>query len=86
MVEKEITLTNENGLHARPAARFAKLANKFTSDINIHYQEKTYNAKSIMRIMTLGIPCGESFSLQIDGQDEVEALKELEELLLHGLE
>jgi len=86
MIEKEITLINESGLHARPAARFAKLASKFSADISILYKEKKYNAKSVMRVMTLGIPCGESFLLQIDGQDEEEALNQLEELLLHGLE
>ncbi|AZO93311.1 HPr family phosphocarrier protein [Iocasia frigidifontis] len=86
MLEKEITLKNETGLHARPAARFAKLANTFSSDIKISYQGKTYNGKSIMRIMTLGIPCGARFTLQVEGQDEEEALNQLEELLLHGLE
>ncbi len=86
MIEREITLTNDSGLHARPAARFAKLASNFSSDITIIYKEKKYNAKSVMRVMTLGIPYGESFLLQVDGQDEKEALTELEELILHGLE
>ncbi len=86
MVEKEITLRNETGLHARPATRFAKLANKFSSDIKVIYKGKTYNAKSILHIMTLGIPCGGTFLLQVEGQDEIEACVKLEELISNGLE
>lgn len=86
MIEKKITLTNEIGLHARPAARFAKLANKFSSDINILYKEKNCNAKSIMLIMALGIRSGENFILQANGKDEKEAISALEELSYNGLE
>jgi len=86
MIKKEIILTNKTGLHARPAARFAKLANKFASEITIVYKGKRHNAKSVMKVMTLGIPCGESFTLEVDGQDEKRAVNELGKLISHGLE
>ncbi len=85
MVEKEITIKNETGLHARPANIFVKKASSFNSDIKITKDDKTVNAKSIMGVMRLGASKGSTVKLQVEGDDEKEAIKALIELIDQGL-
>lgn len=80
-MEKEIEVKNKNGLHARLAAVFVQTASKFTSNIWITKDSKKVNAKSIMGIMSLAIPSGETITLLAEGEDEEEAIKELDDLL-----
>lgn len=54
MTNKSITLTNEDGLHARAAALFVREANKFSSEISLEAHEEKVNGKSIIGIMSLG--------------------------------
>ncbi|WP_053956277.1 HPr family phosphocarrier protein [Inediibacterium massiliense] len=79
MIKKEISIMHEQGLRARPAAMFVQLANKFMSDIFVEQQYKKVNAKSIMCIMALGLLKGESIAVSIDGPDEEEAIKAIED-------
>ena len=75
MKELTVEITNESGLHARPATAFTQLAAKFTSN------SKTADAKSILTVLTLGATKGTSVTLTADGADEDDALATLSEFL-----
>ena len=81
MVYKEITLKNEEGLHARPATEMAKNASKFKCDIKLEVNGKQYNAKSVLNIMSAGIKNNSQIKIICDGVDENEALTEVLETL-----
>ena len=80
MITKEITLKNEEGLHARPATEIAKNANQYTCDIKFDVQGKEYNAKSVLNIMSAGIKNNTQIKIICDGVDEKQALAETVEL------
>ncbi len=81
MVEKQFTIIDEAGIHARPAAMLVSVANKFTSDIKLAHNEKDVNLKSILGVMSLGISLGADFKIKADGADEQEALDAIEKTL-----
>ncbi len=80
MIEKNLKVLNEEGLHARPAGILAKSTAAFTSVIEISYNGKTVNAKSIMSLMGLGLKKDSEFLLRINGADEASALTTIEGL------
>lgn len=86
MIEKSIKVTNEVGLHARPAAMLVKAAAKYSSNIDIRYKDKTANCKSILSLMSLRAKQGEIVSLTISGEDEEIALKEIVSLFENNFE
>jgi len=71
MVEKEATVVPEAGLHERPAARFVKEAKSYSSDIVVVKDGREANAKSSLRLMTLGAKHGERV-VRAEGEDEEE--------------
>lgn len=77
MFREEVILQNETGLHARPASLFVKEASKFKSDIKLFKNEKEYNAKSIMGLLSMGAAKGDKIIIQAEGEDEETAVKEL---------
>lgn len=80
MQELKLKITNPDGLHARPAAIFVKIASKYVSDLEIQTSEKVANGKSIIGIMSLGAFYGEEITLIADGPDERELLEEMKKL------
>lgn len=80
-MECQVTVNNAEGLHARPAAEFAKAATRFKSKIEVLVDTKTVNAKSILGLLALGIKQGQSMVLRAEGPDDEEALSELSSLL-----
>jgi phosphotransferase system HPr (HPr) family protein len=80
-VQREVRITNELGLHARPAARFVKRANKFRSEIWVVREEKRYSATSLIEILRANLDCGATATLEAHGVDANEAIDELEKLL-----
>lgn len=86
MKELKVTLKNEEGLHARPAAMFVRAANQFTSDITIVSDGDEVNGKSIIGIMSLGLYSGQEITLQADGADETEAVEYLANFIENELE
>ncbi|OES44690.1 phosphocarrier protein HPr [Domibacillus iocasae] len=74
MAEKTFTITDETGIHARPATVLVQTASKFSSDVNLEYNGKTVNLKSIMGVMSLGIPKGASIKVTASGSDESQAI------------
>lgn len=83
MITKKIKITNETGLHARPANEFVKLAKMFNCDVLIEKDTKKMNAKSILGILALGIAKGSVVNIITDGEDEKEASDALSELVLN---
>lgn len=81
MKQEDITITNAVGLHARPASIFVQTSNKFSSDIQVEYDKKTANAKSILQVLSLGVKKGGKISLRINGADELQALTTLKNLI-----
>lgn len=81
MVNKAVTLKNQDGLHARAAALFVREANKFSSDINLEAHDERVNGKSIIGIMSLGAFNGEEVVIYADGNDEEEAVDRLCKLI-----
>lgn len=77
MIKKEFQIKFPEGLHARPAGQFAKLAAQFKSKINIEKGDKNANGKSIMSILTLGIQPNETIALTIEGEDGEAAMEAL---------
>lgn len=84
MTEQTVVLTNESGLHARPANLFVNTAQKFVADINIHKGETKINGKSILGLLTLAAGEGSEIKIVADGDDEVLAVAELVELIETG--
>ena len=82
IAQKIITIKNKQGLHARPAALFVQIANKFTSEVTIVKGRQKINGKSIMGIMMLAAGAGSRVTLIADGDDADKAITELEKLLL----
>lgn len=73
-VEQQFVITNELGLHARPATQIVNLVNKYKSDILLTFRGITVDMKSIMGVLSLGITEGSTIVVNIDGLDEIEAL------------
>jgi phosphocarrier protein HPr len=80
-VQREVHITNELGLHARPAAQFVKRAGRFRSEIWIVKEGKRYSATSLIDILRANLDCGATVTLEAHGVDADEAIEELEKLL-----
>jgi len=80
LIQKEITLTNRLGLHARPAAMVVQLASKFKSEIKLKKEDVEVNAKSIMGVMMLAAEMGSKIFIRAEGEDEAQAVEALAEL------
>ncbi|WP_077297598.1 phosphocarrier protein HPr [Virgibacillus pantothenticus] len=85
MTEKTFTITADTGVHARPATLLVNKAGQFESEVEITYNDKTVNLKSIMGVMSLGIPKGAKIKISANGSDENEALKGIEEVIKEHL-
>ncbi|GGN53786.1 MULTISPECIES: phosphocarrier protein HPr [Oceanobacillus] len=75
METKNFTITAESGVHARPATLLVNKAGQYSSDIQITYKDKKVNLKSIMGVMSLGIPRGAEVEISADGNDAEEAIE-----------
>lgn len=73
-VDKELTIMNELGLHARPATQIVTLVNRFESDITLTFRGISVDMKSIMGVLSLGITKGSTILVRAEGPDEVEAI------------
>jgi phosphocarrier protein HPr len=81
VVKKKIIVNNKQGLHARPAAIFVQVANKFDAKISVIRDSERVNGKSIMGILMLGAEKGCAIEIEAEGKDAQLALDELEKLL-----
>ena len=80
-MEKKFTIIDEMGLHARPATVLVNTAGKFAADITLDYNGKSVNLKSIMGVMSLGVPYNAEILVSAEGEDAADALAALETTL-----
>ena len=81
MIEKELEVTNDEGLHTRPANSFVREVKRFDADVRLRKGETEVPGKSLLKIMKLGIVQGDTVTLLCDGPDEKKALAALEVLI-----
>lgn len=81
MEKKEFHIIAETGIHARPATLLVQAASKFGSDINLEYNGKSVNLKSIMGVMLLGVGQGADVTISAEGDDEKEAIAAVAETM-----
>ena len=81
LIKKELVVKNKQGLHARPAALFVQIANKFDARITVRHDDEEVNGKSIMGILMLGAEKDSLIVVEADGTDAEAALVELEKLI-----
>ncbi|MCX5702260.1 MAG: HPr family phosphocarrier protein [Candidatus Omnitrophica bacterium] len=81
LVKKKLTVKNKQGLHARPAALFVQVANKFDARITVRNDEEEVNGKSIMGILMLGAEKGSQIIIEAEGDDATVAISELEKVI-----
>ena len=84
MIEREAQIVNPLGMHARPAAEFVKVANRFHSTISLRRGELAVNGKSILGVMMLAAEYGSSLFIRTDGDDAAEAMEALLALVAAG--
>jgi len=85
MQKKTFKITADSGLHARPATLLVNKASKFTSDIELKYEEKVVDLKSIMGVMSLGIPKGATITITAEGNDSDIAMNGIVEIIEDNL-
>jgi phosphocarrier protein HPr len=78
METKTLKVIDKTGIHARPATNIVSIAEKFNADLSLEYQGKSVNMKSIMGVMALGVPCNSVITITAEGNDELEAIVEIE--------
>ena len=81
MVQREITITNRLGLHARAAAKLVGTASGYSADITLEKNGQRVNGKSIMGVMMLAASKGSVLRITIAGEREDEAMQALVELI-----
>lgn len=81
MKEQTFKITAETGVHARPATLLVNKAGQFSSEVEVSYNGKKVNLKSIMGVMSLGIPTGAEVTVTVTGNDEEDALNGVTEVI-----
>ncbi|UQS83268.1 phosphocarrier protein HPr [Bombilactobacillus thymidiniphilus] len=81
MEKKDFNIIAETGIHARPATMLVQTASKFSSDINLEYDGKNVNLKSIMGVMSLGVGQGANVSITAEGDDASDAIAAISETM-----
>ncbi|MDP3143532.1 MAG: HPr family phosphocarrier protein [Candidatus Omnitrophota bacterium] len=80
-ITKQLTVKSQQGLHARPAAMFVQVANRFDAMITVKKGKQKVNGKSIMGILMLAAGEGSQITVEADGDDAEQALLELEKIV-----
>ena len=81
MVKKDFTILNKLGIHARPAAQFVKIANRFQADVYVERDGEEIDGKSIMGVMMLAAGHGSIITVTADGTDELAAIAAIGDLI-----
>jgi phosphotransferase system HPr (HPr) family protein len=81
LIKRKVIVKNKQGLHARPAALFVQVANKFDARITVRRDKEEVNGKSIMGILMLGAEKGSQIIIEADGGDAQLAVLELEKIV-----
>ncbi len=84
MIQRDVTITNNSGLHARPATFFIQKANTYRCNVWVVKDDRKVSAKSLLGVLSIGIAKGMTITLVADGDDEVSAIEGLTELIETG--
>ena len=84
MLKKTLTLKNKLGLHARASMKLIDLSSRYACKIELFNGKRRMNAKDILQVMSLGAAQNTSIDIITDGEDEIEALSEIEKLFEDG--
>lgn len=85
MKKFDYVVKDEVGIHARPAGLIVKLAKEYKSEIQIAKGEKSAGATKLMMLMGLGVKCGDTITVTVNGEDEEAAAKAMEDFLTENL-
>ena len=80
-IERELTIANKLGIHARPASMFVRIATRFDCDVFVEKDGETVNGKSIMGLMMLAAGPGSRIRVHAEGSEASKAVEELESLI-----
>lgn len=80
-IEKDVTIVNRLGLHARPAAMFVRISSRYRAEVWVSKEGEEVNGKSIMGLMMLAAGQGSTLHIRCEGADADKAIKELEDLI-----
>ena len=80
-MRREYRITAETGLHARPSSLLVQAAAEFPNEINIEYKEKRFSLKSILLVMSLGVPQNAIITIEVDGDNSNKVFEVLENIL-----
>lgn len=80
MIIQKLKVLNELGIHARVASRLVRCASSFESSIYGKKEDKLYNLKNVLGVMTFNAKCNEVVTIEIDGSDEEEAAQAVQHL------
>jgi phosphocarrier protein HPr len=83
-VSRKVVVTNPQGLHARPADQFVKLASRFESRVELIKGSERVDGKSILSLLTLAATEGTQLSIEVTGRDAEQALEALADLVAHN--
>ncbi|KRL85621.1 MULTISPECIES: phosphocarrier protein HPr [Lacticaseibacillus] len=81
METRDYNIIADSGIHARPATLLVQSASKFQSDVNLAYNGKSVNLKSIMGVMSLGVGKGADVTITAEGADEADAIAAIDETM-----
>lgn len=81
MEQQSYVIIDETGIHARPATMLVQTASKFESDIQLEYNAKKVNLKSIMGVMSLGVGKDAEITIYAEGNDEADAIAAISDVL-----
>ncbi|WP_342045085.1 phosphocarrier protein HPr [Bacillus sp. OTU530] len=81
MVQQQFVVIADSGIHARPVTKLVQAASKFHAGINLEYKGRTVNLKSIMGVMSLGIPKNASIKITAEGSDAADAISALQDIM-----
>jgi phosphotransferase system HPr (HPr) family protein len=80
-MQREVTILNKLGLHARPASEFVRCAQTFRSEIRLRKNNETFSGANILDVLSANLDCGATMTIEADGPDAETALNQLSELL-----
>lgn len=84
VIEREAKIVNPQGMHARPAAEFVRVANQYKARVQVRKDDVAVNGKSILGVMMLVAECGASLVITTDGEDADRAMEALLALVADG--
>jgi phosphotransferase system HPr (HPr) family protein len=79
------TITDPNGIHARPAGLFVQKMQEFKSNVTVKRDDQSADAKKLIALMKLRLKCGQSFTVTAEGEDELAAIEAARDFLTANL-